>query len=670
MADQEESRRKSIKDSRIDREEALSNDALKKRRQARAKQEAEVARRRQGQGSMEEETERRKSKNKRGRDSSIAVDEEAELNRLNDLIVKYYSRPYDITEDQDLAQEITIRISDALQAYFYDKNGKDAEPITPEVEDAAITIILTEDKPLSVLENAREVISGFGVQPSERRVAVLDIGRELEARIIPDAPAKTTEPTRLDSPTPSVPTGKEEVTPVKETPPPRTRAVTFEDPADGEEVEYVLQGELPDRQPKERKKKQYAETVPGFDNPDFRAQSQPAPAQQSVSSGRPFRQPETVLVEPTIPPEFAAIGLDNPDFYSRYPSNQKLKGTYGPKKRRGRLPKKAKAEYEQITCYDYAYVWPYELTPDGTAVKGMTLREAIRQAVTDGIGNAKFIHTKMVPVGYRFFGRRVIIKTAKLLNTTGRPLEMKDLTPDDIIDFAAFGIHELSATVELLEIKRKRRLVFVGDIRFWNMSKLLHNFKMKKPPARLTATGVRPVGSFFQVDPAGRPRDEKGRLKLMRERNPKETSEQAIVWGGVAVVDSNGQLIKDSRGNLISSEECKILFDTGAEGNEITYDLAAFLGLLESPFKKEGGSINVTTGTYETWMHSVRISFHGTEVQKLTSTFKDFPAHEICKEVIVRFPKQPHTNPKDGRWDVLIGEEALFVLQAILVYTQ
>jgi hypothetical protein len=151
---------------------------------------------------------------------------------------------------------------------------------------------------------------------------------------------------------------------------------------------------------------------------------------------------------------------------------------------------------------------------------------------------------------------------------------------------------------------------------------------------------------YFAVDLIGRQRAPNARLLLVREV---KQDESMLCRAGVA-------LVQDGRIVARALEKMCLLPDSGAEENEISYEVAQQLGLLnENVPKQKGPTIGVSSGTYETYRITLKFQINGLDVQGFNKRFRLFHYPDVVHDLSFLFPVQPGNR---NNWDILIGKKS------------
>jgi hypothetical protein len=179
------------------------------------------------------------------------------------------------------------------------------------------------------------------------------------------------------------------------------------------------------------------------------------------------------------------------------------------------------------------------------------------------------------------------------------PAQIKE---DHIQKKANYGVHECTASLNSVDHRNLRRLVWKNQMRWWNISKMVHDASEGKLKAYLTRENlIQPRGSFFSVDLIGRPRQGKsGRLNLVREiHDPKQSM---LCSGGIARIENCKVMAEVPTVKFL-------LPDSGGQVNEIDYETAQKLGLYTDNVPKvPGPQISTNTGSEDQSDYSFRPS--------------------------------------------------------------
>jgi hypothetical protein len=361
-----------------------------------------------------------------------------------------------------------------------------------------------------------------------------------------------------------------------------------------------------------------------------------------------FEEPTTEVPKesPAIPPNWEQFmpGNDQGKSKKKLTSRRKDASPKVP-----RAPKKVKKVLTDVQADDYLQCWNYELNVEQTEPV-MGLANAMRKANQDS--NFRILKASDQKDGERYWGRRLLLKS-EFYNTPP-----KDVKPEHVLKDGAFGVHEATASLTSVDPRNLRRLVWNSGMRFWNISKLVHDAHEGKPKAYLTRENlIQPKGSYFGVDLLGRQRDKNARLILVREIHSAEQS--MLCLGGIARIDG---------GKVVSEvPEVKILLpDSGAVKNEITYEIADALGLYSDNVPKAAGArITTTNGTYETFKCKLTLALSPEDVKKFQPKFAKHSYPEIYKELEFHFPTQPGNH---SEWDVLVGTEGAVQMDLIVEF--
>lgn len=125
-------------------------------------------------------------------------------------------------------------------------------------------------------------------------------------------------------------------------------------------------------------------------------------------------------------------------------------------------------------------------------------------------------------------------------------------------------------------------------------------------------------------------------------------------------------VIRDGRVVASVTDLKTLLPDSGAEENEISYEVAEKLGLLNGSVPLQNGpTIQVSSGTYETYKVTLRFQINGLDLQQFDSRFKHYHYPDIVKDLEFLFPKQPGNR---NNWQVLIGKKSASELGLILEF--
>lgn len=219
----------------------------------------------------------------------------------------------------------------------------------------------------------------------------------------------------------------------------------------------------------------------------------------------------------------------------------------------------------------------------------------------------------------------------------------------------------MTSSLTSVDTRQLRRLVWVNGMRFWNITKLVHDAHTGKPQAYLTRESlIQPKGGYFAVDLIGRKRDKDARLVLVREIHNSDQS--MLVNGGIARIE-NKRIIADV-------PDLKILLpDSGARVNEITYQVADALGLYGNDVPKINGPlIQTNTGSYETWTTEFTLALDPEEVKKFQPKFASRSFPEISRRLTFHYPKE--NSNKRSPWDVLVGTEGVIGLDLVVEFVE
>lgn len=240
--------------------------------------------------------------------------------------------------------------------------------------------------------------------------------------------------------------------------------------------------------------------------------------------------------------------------------------------------------------------------------------------------------------GTRLFGRRLILKNEAY--QSGKVPSPTDLEKRS---WSSWGVYELSSSSGSPDYRVGRKIFWVNDLRWWNVSKLIWAARKGKQPAILTKERGITHGGYYATDLVGQPRDKNGRLILVREIHQNDS---LLMKAGIARVD-NGKLIASVEG-----VNC-LLPDSGAEINEISYRLAEKLGLTNGAVTTAGPTVTTSTGSYETLIAELTFQINGNDLKGFKPRFQSFQYPSVIRKIPFAFPKvkADHTNS----WDILIG---------------